>query len=234
MARVVTKLVVDPQLLPHADRCQRVLFSSSARHSAARSRSLRQVDRRAPRRSVISGAPVILPTNNQIPQPTRINSQHVTHVFERKKAASPVLENPELSFPEFLLSAPVTDFEITLKASQRITQDGVHEAQHRLVRYRCSSAGVKLDRHNGIRSKFIDRRAYQIDLGMWRIHDSPAFRGVRQKGSPHGGPVFSGGREATEGVRFGGEDRSAMDSGRVGDAFFRSKLSDLNPLHLRA
>jgi hypothetical protein len=77
---------------------------------------------------LVDGAPVILPANNQIPQPTGINFQHAAHVFERERAAPFVLENPELSFPEFLLSAPMTAFEITLKASQRINQDGVHQA----------------------------------------------------------------------------------------------------------
>jgi hypothetical protein len=33
-----------------------------------------------------------------------------------------------VSFPEFLLSGPMTGFKITLKASQRINQDAVQEA----------------------------------------------------------------------------------------------------------
>ena len=42
------------------------------------------------------------------------------------------MENPEPSFPEFLLSVPLMRIEITLKTSHRIGKDAAHQAHDRL------------------------------------------------------------------------------------------------------
>jgi len=96
-------------------------------HSAA------GVDRRAPNHSrLISGASVFFPVKNQISQAAWIDTQGIAHFHERERSLSLVMENPEPSFPEFLLSVPLMRIEITLKTSHRIGKDAAHQAHDRL------------------------------------------------------------------------------------------------------
>src|SRR5271163_1579942 len=55
------------------------------------------------------------------------STPNTSHPSSKEKGrAFFILENPEPSFPEFLLSVSMTGFEITLKASQRINRDSVN------------------------------------------------------------------------------------------------------------
>src|ERR1700735_5259861 len=105
-------------------------------HSAA------NIDRGASNHSrLFARASVFFPVNNQMPQATWIDSQGIAHILERERSVSSIMEKPEPSFPEFLLSLSLTRFEITLKTSQRIGQDAAHQAHDRVERSRVGCRG---------------------------------------------------------------------------------------------
>ena len=134
--------------------------------SATRSQSAGDVDRRTPNHPLLlTRAPVSLPANNPIPQAMRIDLQRVAHALKRERPIFPIVENPELSFPEFLASARMTRFEITLETSHRVDKDAGHQPHDRLDRSRAAPRRVKLCGQNGVGEvrKLIACPAYRID-----------------------------------------------------------------------
>jgi len=101
--------------------------------SAARLHSLSDVDRGATNHALpLTGASFFLPANNPISQARWIDLQRVAHGPERERSGSPVVENPEPSFPELLPSAWMARFEVVLKTSHRIYKDAGPQAHDRL------------------------------------------------------------------------------------------------------
>jgi hypothetical protein len=95
--------------------------------------SLGNVDRGATNHALpLTGASLFPPANNPISQATRIDLQRIAHGPERKRSGSPVVENPEPSFPELLPSAWMARFEVVLKTSHRIDKDAGYQAHDRL------------------------------------------------------------------------------------------------------
>ncbi len=157
--------------------------------------SASNVDRRAPNHSLlITGTPVFLPAKNPLPQAARIDLQRVAHALERKRSASLVVENPELSFPEFLPSVGTTRFKTMLKTSDRIDKDAGHQPHDRLDRSRTTPRGVKLCGHNGIgaKRKFIACGTRRIDSDTWIAHESPTFAAFWRGTTPTRGHVSLG------------------------------------------
>ncbi|MGA9724083.1 MAG: hypothetical protein WBQ86_16605 [Candidatus Binatus sp.] len=110
-----------------ASKAARSSLSSTRLHSAA------SVNCGTPNHSrLILGASIFLPASNQKPQATRIDSQSIAHVLERKRSFAFVIENPELGFPEFLPSGLSTRIEIALKTSHRIGKNAAHQTHDRL------------------------------------------------------------------------------------------------------
>ncbi len=191
----------------------RSAFSPARLHPAA------SIDRRAPNHSrLILGASIFLPANNQIPQVTRIDSQGVAHVLERKRPFPLVMENPELSFSELLPFVLTARIEITLKTSHRIGQYAAHQAYDRLDCGRAPPRWVKLCGHNGAGEirKLIARRTHRIDLRTWIVHLLTCLDGfVRMK--THTAELFCWGRETESGC-----------SDRVGDSCAEIEFSTLH------
>jgi hypothetical protein len=101
--------------------------------SATRLHSPGSVDRSAPNHSLlITRASRFLPANNPIPEAPWIDLQRVAHLLEREGPVSAVFENPQPSFPEFLLPGRMMCSEIALKTSQRIDKDAGHQTHDRL------------------------------------------------------------------------------------------------------
>ena len=145
----------------------------------------------------LTGASSFLPTHNPISQATWIDLQRVAHGPEGERSGSPVVENPELSFPGLLPSAWMARFEVVLKTSHRIDKDTGHQAHDRLNWRRAWPIWVKLGGHNGIRAKRkivacrtrrIDSR--RIDLRTWVMHNSPTFRACQPRTKPRRWNLF--------------------------------------------
>jgi hypothetical protein len=124
---------------------------------------------------------VFLPVTNPISEGAWIYFQRVAHTLERERSVSVVVENPELSFPEFLPSGRLKRSVIALKTSHRIDQQARHQAHDRLDLRRTAARRVKLCGHDGIAAKFIACRAPRIDSRSWIVHDSPYLHGLPAK-----------------------------------------------------
>src|ERR1700720_4035207 len=81
------------------------------------------------------------------------DSQRVAYLLERYRPVFDIVKNPGLSFPEFPLPGGIMCFEITLKTSHRINQDGGHQTHDRRHRSRTPPRREKLCGHKGIGAK---------------------------------------------------------------------------------
>ncbi len=182
---------------------------------AARLHSPSNFDRRTTNHALpLTGASFFAPANNPVSQGNSIDLEGVAHGFERERSGSPVVEDPEPSFPELLPSTSIVRFEIVLKTSHRIDQDAGHQAFDRLNGRRASPSGVKLHGHNGIRPKrkILAGRTRRIDSRSWVVHDSPAFRGCRARKKPTRQKLF---------IRGGGQKAVLRPCGRFFSAQFQ-------------
>ena len=73
-----------------------------------------------------------MPASNPVSQAAWIDLQRLAHALEGKRSVSPIVENPQLSLPEFLPSMRMTRFEISLETSHRIDKDAGHQPHDRL------------------------------------------------------------------------------------------------------